>query len=507
MHPGPRTLARCLPEEAAGAPEWEHALAMLNGFFAVVRSSATKVVAAVDRVRSIPLFYGESQSEAFIGDSAEWVRQRLGDAGIEPAALSEFRLAGYVTGRDTLYRGVRQLQAGEMLIADPAAAGPAIATHRYYRFLHTEPGAAEEKTLRMELEQAALSAMRRLIDYAGGRQIVVPLSGGYDSRLIATLLRRLGYDNMLAFSYGVRGNKESVYSRQVAAALGLRWHFIEYGRDQWRGAWNTDERRQYMKWAFGGVSLPHIQDWAAVRALRDGRMIDEDSVFVPGHTGDFLSGGHIPDEAFGAGVFNADMLARRILNKHYWRSTGSAGPRPAFDTWSERIIERAEAGAMRDGADFANAFEKWEWQERQAKFIVNAVRVYEFFGYDWWLPLWDAQFVALWQRVPLELRRKRRWYLDYVSSEYTARVGLHPQRHLDNATDVGLVEGSVRSMLGWLPGRIRDRLKLVSHRLLPRRVAHAYMFSHLPEYEIRRLRSAGYRADGMVVQEFLKMIL
>ena len=54
---------------------------------------------------------------------------------------------------------------------------------------------------------------------------------------------------------------------------------------------------------------------------------------------------------------------------------------------------------------------------------MNSVRVYEFFGYDWWLPLWDGEFVEFWQNVPLSLRYKRLWYNQYVDT-VAAEVGL-----------------------------------------------------------------------------------
>ena len=61
-----------------------------------------------------------------------------------------------------------------------------------------------------------------------------------------------------------------------------------------------------------------------------------------------------------------------------------------------------------------------EWfnvQERQAKFIVNAVRVYEFFGYEWLIPLWDNALFEFWRHVPLSLRYQRRLYFMAVNDQ------------------------------------------------------------------------------------------
>lgn len=55
------------------------------------------VIAAVDRVRSHPLFYGESREGICLSDDAEWVRQQVGDRAMDPVARDEFRLTGYVT--------------------------------------------------------------------------------------------------------------------------------------------------------------------------------------------------------------------------------------------------------------------------------------------------------------------------------------------------------------------------------------------------------------------------
>lgn len=58
--------------------------------------------------------------------------------------------------------------------------------------------------------------------------------------------------------------------------------------------------------------------------------------------------------------------------------------------------------------------EFWEWQERQANYMVNSVRVYEYWGYEWRIPLWDMELVQFWKSVPAHLRADRKLYNTYV---------------------------------------------------------------------------------------------
>lgn len=506
MHRTPEEIAKWLPRSGQDARAWSDVISKFNGFFALVWQAEGQVVAVVDRIRSIPLFYGKNSGVIFISDDAEWIRQQVGDEIMDPVAREEFQLACYVTGKETLYPNVKQLQAGELLIIDETKAMPTLVTHRYYRFVHTEPHVYDEGVLRQGLENSAIASVKRLIDYADGRQIVIPLSGGYDSRLIATLLCKLDYKNILTFSYGIKGNKESAYSRQVAEALGLPWYFVEYSNEQWRIAWNTDQCRQYQKWASGLVSLPHLQDWAAVRALQSNEAIEKGCVFVPGHSGDFISGSHIPNEAFLDYLVNIEILINKILQTHYSKSARDSGPQEKFNIWKERVIDRTEVQKICLQTDLASAFEKWDWQERQAKFIVNSVRVYEFFGYDWWLPFWDSDFMEFWQGVPLNFRKGRYWYLEYVKRTYASQIGVDVKNSLDNAEDFGIFEKSIRLTIAMFPACVKDYIKALRYVITPKRIPNMVHVSHLPASEITRLQSEGYGLDGMLADEFLGLL-
>lgn len=501
-------FAALVPGADAGPEAWTRLLQRLNGFHALVQVRTGQVVAAVDRVRSIPLFYAEHKGKVYLGDDAEWVRQAIGDCAMDAVALEEFRLAGYVTGPDTLYPRVRQLQAGEFLQVT-AGAGPEepprLHAHRYYRFLHGKAAGGTDAELGRKMHGIAMDAIDRLIQVAGGRQIAIPLSGGYDSRFIALMLAKRKYPKLLTFTYGIKGNKESGYSRRVAQELGLPWHFIEYSEQDWCAAWHTEERRRFQRWASGWSSLPHVQDWIAVRALKQRRIADPDCVFVPGHSGDFVAGSHIPPDAFSSQPVDTALLVRRILERHYVVSGSGMPDEEKMRVWRPRVLARAEVESVTDHEQFADAFEKWDWQERQAKYIVNSVRVYEFFGFDWWLPLWDADFMAFWQDVPLRLRHGRRWYLEQVRAAYADAARRNIEQALRNSSDIGFIGRFGRAMLKRLPVGAKHHLKALRHVVVPRKITNSYLTSHLPSQKVIRLQRSGYSPIGMLVDEFLEL--
>ena len=44
-------------------------------------------------------------------------------------------------------------------------------------------------------------------------------------------------------------------------------------------------------------------------------------------------------------------------------------------------------------------YEFSEFKNRQTKYVITVQRVYEFFGYEWRLPLWDKEYLDYWEKI------------------------------------------------------------------------------------------------------------
>lgn len=472
----------------------------LNGFYAIVKRFPDRLVAYVDRTRGIPLFWGEAGGRFYLSDNAEWVREQVGDAEPSGTAINEFALTGYVTGAGTLYPNVRQLQAGESLIVRDLNDGIRVQTDRYYRFWHSEP-TGDDQDLEAHLAGVMLNSMRRLVKFADGRQLVVPLSGGFDSRLIALLLRGLGYSNVVTFTYGVPGNRESVISRRVAEQLGFAWKFVEYNKALWGNWARSDEYEQFRVFGSGWSSLPHLQDWPAVWELKLNGMLSSDAIFVPGHTGDFICGGHIPELFRQNSKLEIEDFVEGVFERHYtlWQPGGHRG-RELREQFRNRILEVADVTHLSDPVHAANAYEMWEWQERQAKYIVNSVRVYEFWGYDWWCPFWDHEVMRFWANVPFR-HRTPELYQQYVNGLWASICGMD-QTPAAGPVQNPWVKALASSSLGKL---LRKSIWINRGRGVVGALRHpmAGFGDHGKVRTIARFRK-GYNLLGMIAQDFLQ---
>lgn len=390
-------------------------LSRLNGMFAMIRVGDAAVVAAVDRVRSTPLFYSTKGGVLFISDDAHWIAGQVGSSSIHAGAVIDFATVGYVTGARTIHADIYQLRAGELLLASRVRSSWVIRTIRYYRYLHSAEHDHSTGDLLEVLDSVLLTIFGRLTDHAAGRMIVVPLSGGLDSRLIVQMLKRLNYANVICFTYGSKLSWEVRVSRQVAGQLNYPWIFIDYSGSKWVEWFFSDECRSYRRFGSGLSSLAHIQDWPAVMEMKRTEIIPCDSLFVPGHSADFVAGSHLSSALVAGAVTTTEDVAKAIISHHYNLCD--------LDCESDSVrshIACSVRSAIQD-LEIANseqacsAFECWNWEERQAKFICNSLRVYEFFGYDWAMPFWDADFMDFWLHVPADLRSGCRLYRRYLA--------------------------------------------------------------------------------------------
>ena len=202
-------------------------LRRLNGSFSIIIETAQYMLCVVDRIRSIPLFYSSVNNILIISDDANYLKEQL-DTTFNEEHGEEFLVTGYVTGPDTLFEGIFQLQAGEFLVVDKLSGN--FSVNRYFHYLHGDYSTETQEQLLMSLNEVMVSVFNRLIDTTTkrGKIIVVPLSGGLDSRLIVAMLRQLGVEDVICFSYGKTGNHEAEISKKVAEALGYRWYFVDY---------------------------------------------------------------------------------------------------------------------------------------------------------------------------------------------------------------------------------------------------------------------------------------
>lgn len=418
-----------------------------NGHYALIHNEDKGTFAAVDRVRSIPLFYGFAEKDVYISDDANWIYEKIPSKKVDDLSKNEFLFTGYVTDNKTLIPSIFQIRPGEIVNIFLNQHGQWSIECRLYQ--PYSPRAMLKKTtgeIMVCLDQILVNVFSRMIRIADGRSIVIPLSGGYDSRLIALMLKRLEYPNIITFSYGCKDSKEASISKSLAKALEWRWEFIEYTNEKWYSWYRSDDWFKYSIMAGGLSSTPHIQDWPALKMLKERGLIPEDSIIVPGHTvaspsehvhydEEFFVNhiqmpgyDYLPIENFHKGGVHIEQIIDDILLDHY-----NLNGIPIEDSFLLRSMKKNIAlslGEVSSYEDDVSAYESWDLKERQSKFIVNSIRVYDYWGYSWWIPLLDKEFMDFWSRVPIELRLQKRLiktYVDQLSNSILTNIDFYPE--------------------------------------------------------------------------------
>jgi asparagine synthase (glutamine-hydrolysing) len=380
--------------------------------FALVVEGEKDLIAAVDQLRSHPLFYRHVGSDLTLTDDPYSPAAGLSPKCDAQLPLAEFLLAGYVTGSETLSTSVKSLQAAECLVASNLDGRLQVCVRRYRPGI-SETVLADGADVTRRLMEVCDEIFVDLVRGLAGRQVMLPLSSGVDSRFIACMLKRHGHANVAAFTYGRPGNWEEAVSRRTAEALGYPWHFVPYSRHRWRAWYRGDDMRAYLPFSSRHVATPHIQDWPAVMELKNSRILQEDAVFVPGHTSVLISNRlerwvfRLPPEQ------RIEALGEMLCKHHFMLQRER---RVLEDPGALRRRVRALLPPSAGGTPHAllNAYFHFEATERHSKMLINSVRAYEFWGHQWALPLWDGRLIDLWAKVPYDGRYAKHAFREFL---------------------------------------------------------------------------------------------
>lgn len=393
--------------ESLKAAEIADYVEQLDGFFSVIWCTERCVYLISDRLRSYPLFYSAAGSELWVSDDIELLVSERGLAEGNALARAEFLQLGYVSGAATTQAGINQVPASAWVEWDGAEA----ALHCYFQFLPLSAPQDDLVGLKQQLSLMMQRLTRQLIEMANGRQIVVPLSGGFDSKALLLCLYQAGYPNICCFTFGAKDSWELSSARQLAAALGVVWHPVYYNTQTFKQLRTDAGFAAYQQFIHSGVSVPNVQVFPAIRELTAAGIVQPDALLLPGHSADFVSGSHRtaqPDDGANA----ADLAAKWLWRTHYQLRRDCA----LQEQLQARLRDQLQhIAAEYPGINAADLAEAWNFRERQAKLIVNSNRYYEFFGLAWWMPFWQRDFVRFWLRVPQQYRLKQLLWHQWVN--------------------------------------------------------------------------------------------
>ncbi len=388
--------------------KFEDYLCKLDGHFALVIQTKSLTLMSVDKIRSIPLFWTDNE----IGIHAPSIVKNNKINKLNQDAILSIKMSGYTINEDTIYHGLNSLIAGQYVIFN----NNQVKRNYYYRPLpiNTSRGI----NFKRDLSSITLSILKKMIKSLNGRQVIVPLSAGYDSRLIVSGLSHLGYKNVKCYSYGTKGNFESKISKIIANKLGYEYKFVPLTLRSERKFYRSNEFKRFLHFADSCVSVPYFQSLSTIPKLKG--WIEKDAIFVNGNGGDFISGGHIITNILDQNSPSSkksldERILKNIISKHFslWAYQKTE---KNIKNIKSQLLKKLPKKITDSNKDYVLP-EYSEFFNRQSKYVIDGQRCYEFYGYDWRLPLWDDEYLYYWQQVPLELKKNQKLYINMLKSE------------------------------------------------------------------------------------------
>ena len=365
----------------------------LKGQFSIVVLKEEEIWLASSYSWSFPVFYFTNNQTMFIADNPEHLLNNIASPEIDEASKNYFLLFGVTPSNKTLVKELFQLKPGEIL----RTKGKEVHSSSFF---YQTPFQSEGEKTEAQLAQTIRSTFDRYYSYIKNKQVLVPLTGGYDSRLLISLLKEYGHNNVNCATWGRKNNREAEVAKQAANQLGYKHVFVEYNENQISGFTDDPVFQAYSHFSGHFSSMPYLQDYFGVKYLLDEKIIDNSCVVMPGHSGDCFAGSHLSTSMENT---NCSNFAKRIISKYGTSLKIKPENLKAIhkDLTNNFFSEKKEPW---------NSFENWNYHERQCKFISNSNLVYSYFGLEVLMPLFDTEFIDFFKNVPFHQRLDAKLY-------------------------------------------------------------------------------------------------
>lgn len=381
-------------------------LKYFNGCFAGCLLIKEVLYLFTDHVRSIPLFY--SKLNKIVSDNTAFVE--LPRDEIDEIAVAEvLKSTMYVCNDRTFSKYIRQVMACSIVALSSDGTSDKII---YYQHIHSDYNEKDSYDQYLpEIYTLTNNVFKRMIDSIGDQTIIVPLSGGYDSRFIVSELKELGCKNVVCYTYGFSDTTEETgISKSVANKLGYQHFWAKLDESIWDEFFENSVAQAFMKYDYFHCNLPHVQEIMALIELRKNPAFPKTGVVIPGFCADIFGGSYTlsinQEQEY---EYNIDLLTEFVFYKFFpvnkkfiqYNSEIKADIKQFFQEGKYSVTNIRE---------FDAAVESWFATHKIAQFILVCLKTYEFFGYTWRMPFWDKEIIEYWYRIPMQYKQEESLY-------------------------------------------------------------------------------------------------
>ncbi len=435
------------------AEEFITATKTLNGCFAVVSKKGNKIFMFSDISRIFPLFYTLVNYELYVSDNVEQLIEIQHVKKQNQNSLTEFYAAGFCFGQNTLIENIQQNLAAQYLIFE---ANVLISTGFSNSYATKKISHLDYAKLYSNAIEHFENAFKRTSQSIENKPIVLPLSGGFDSRLIAVMLKKLGFSDVICFTFGRPNNFEVENSKKTAEALNFKWLFVEYTTDLIANFTKTETFERYINFAGKYSSMPYLQEYFAVKYLFDNNLVPKNSVFIPGHSGDFLGGSQFV-KVFNSNIEYAQLATQIVKKKYIYRHLDAKTKQKKQVDLAKYLSENYP---ISENILPYSIFEDMDIKEKITKFVFNSSSVFLFFGYEVRFPFWDIELIIFFKTVPTKHKEMKKLYDDILVNHYFMPYKLNFEKEIQ-PTKTALILQKIKPYLKpYLPKTQKEKITI-----------------------------------------------
>ncbi|MGC1392840.1 MAG: asparagine synthase-related protein [Coleofasciculaceae cyanobacterium] len=234
-----------------------------DGFYAAVAYHPHfGLTVTADILGIFPIYYYVKDEVALVASSPELFRHHpLFTPQFNPAGLVGILLTNGLVNGQTLWKGIKRLDAGHCLIAPPQASPQEIKQYETPGFSQHEPYKNLDYSEHLELlEQIIDQTLKR--HTLEQQKHTLLLSGGLDSRMLAGFLHRQG-KSFVTLTLGKSSDIEMQCAIPVARTLGLEYHTAINQLDHYPLSAELLTQWEHLSSGFNGVAM----GWSTISPL------------------------------------------------------------------------------------------------------------------------------------------------------------------------------------------------------------------------------------------------